>query len=325
MTLVRIIKDYEWPLMRQTPGSTGIWNGVQFTTSPTDQCDYTVILNSVAGAETVMCPPEHVWAIMQEPPTEYRKPAHRGTPVYHRIYTPDEDLSGPQYVHSQPALPWHIDRTYDELRHCPVPPKPFRLSCITSNIAVLEGHRLRLGFIKKVREQIDMPLYGRGFNSIPNKWDALAPYRYSLVIENFQNPYYWSEKLADCLLSWTMPIYVGCTQIHTHFPSDAIVSIDMENQYAVEQIREVILSNLWERNIRAIAEARDLVLERHQLFPFLVTEIRKHENALLCQEHKSETIAITKYPGKLQTLVLELSHRLKAGWAHRINVRSRTA
>jgi hypothetical protein len=30
MTLVRIVKDWDWPdLLRQTPGQKGFWNGIQ--------------------------------------------------------------------------------------------------------------------------------------------------------------------------------------------------------------------------------------------------------------------------------------------------------
>jgi hypothetical protein len=314
MTLVRVIQDYEWaPLMRQTPSSKGNWDGVQFTVAPVDQCDYTIILNRVAEATKVMCPLEHIWAIMQEPPTEFLRSMHRGAPYHHRIYTQDEDLVGPRYIHSQPALPWQVNKSYDELQNATVPAKLLQLSCITSDTAVLEGHRARLRFIKTLSGRIDFHLFGRGIHPIADKWDALAPYRYSLVMENFQNPYYWSEKLSDCFLAWTMPIYIGCTRIHAQFPAESVVCIERDDPDAVEKIRHVISSELWYRNLDAIAHARKLVLERYQLFPFVVNEIRQHEGSASCREHRPTHARLTSYPGSLESSLNSIAHRIKAG------------
>ncbi|HEX3036792.1 MAG TPA: glycosyltransferase family 10, partial [Thermodesulfobacteriota bacterium] len=146
---------------------------------------------------------------------------HRGLPSYHRIYTPDvEDLRGKRYIHRQPALPWLVNKDYDYLIDCGVPTKERCLSWITSNLRWLPVHRARMHFLESISEQIEFDLFGKGFVYIEDKWDGLAPYQYSFAIENYRNPYYWSEKIADCLLAWTMPIYYGCTRIIEYFPSE---------------------------------------------------------------------------------------------------------
>jgi hypothetical protein len=44
-------------------------------------------------------------------------------------------------------------------------------------------------FLRKIQKNnLEFDLYGRGFCSIEDKWDGLAPYRYSLAIENFSGP-----------------------------------------------------------------------------------------------------------------------------------------
>jgi hypothetical protein len=316
MTTVRILKDYDWPLMRQTPDSSGIWDDVQFVQEGSTCCDYTIILNAVASIESVICPPEHVWAIMQEPPTEFRKAMHRGAPFYHRIYTQDLSLSGPRYIYSHPALPWHVNKTYDELRRCPMPEKLYALSCITSATAVLEGQRARLQFLKKVRQHLELDLFGRGFWPIYDKWDGLAAYRYSLVIENFQNPYYWTEKLADCLLAWTMPLYIGCTDIQRAFPPEAVICLDMHDPHVIEKIRSIVSSDAWRKNLDAIAAARHLVLERYQLFPFLTSEIRRYEHSGTCVSHEAKPVRLTPFPGALQKWFGAVSHRVKTRFRH---------
>ena len=45
-------------------------------------------------------------------------------------------------------------------------------------------------------------------------------------------------------------------------------------------VQETIRSDRWLRNIDAIAEARRLVLERHQLFSFVAQEIRRYEEGI---------------------------------------------
>ena len=69
MTLVRIVKDWDYPdLLRQTPGGSGVWGNIQFTLDPADECDYLLMLNNRLQAPvTTRCPRENIWAIMQEP------------------------------------------------------------------------------------------------------------------------------------------------------------------------------------------------------------------------------------------------------------------
>ena len=73
---------------------------------PVDACDYLLILNMPEQPVTTVAR-EHVWAIMQEPPNEVFRRMHRRR-QYHRVYTqhpPDRA----QYIHSQPAIAWHVD------------------------------------------------------------------------------------------------------------------------------------------------------------------------------------------------------------------------
>jgi len=277
--LVRIVKDWDWPdLRRQTPNHSGIWEDIEFTLEPVEECDYVIVLNGVNEVTTVKCPPEHIWSLIQEPPTEFRKPWHVNPPYSFRTFTTDEKRSGSQYVQSQPALGWHVNQDYDFLSTFDLPEKTRRLSWITSTRRLLGGHRARMRFLNNLRGKLDFDLWGRGFTPIDDKWDGLVHYQYALAIENFSNPFYWSEKLADCFLAWTMPIYYGCTRITDYFPAEALIQIDINAPDVAEQIKSAISSNAWQRNRDAIAYARELVLNRYQLFPFVVQQIRSFEN-----------------------------------------------
>jgi hypothetical protein len=205
-------------------------------------------------------------------------------------------LTETRYIHSQPALPWHVNKDYDFLVHCGVPKKHRNISWVTSNKANFQGQRDRLLFLEEIRSKLQFDLYGKGFSYIEDKWEALAPYRYSLVVENFRNPYYWSEKLADCFLSWTFPIYFGCSRITDYFPEEALVQIDIYDPGAIHTIREVVASDLWHRNQEAIDHARKLVLDKYQLFPFLTREIRDHERNGCGISHRPKSFTIPYQP-----------------------------
>ena len=279
MKTVRIIKNYDWPhLLRQTPGQKGEWDGILFTLDPVDECDYAIIINHVPENTEVVCPPNHVWAIMQEDAIPaVRRQLNRDCYNFYRVYTADDNLVGEKYIHTHGSQPWAVDKDYDALKSCQIPVKTRVLSWITSNRTYYRGHKERMDFLRKIRGHIEFDLFGRGFTPIDDKWDGLAPYNYSLVVENFHGPFGWSEKLADCYLSWTMPIYYGCTNIEDYFPEESFVRIDIKRQEAIREIRDVINSDLWLQNREAIAYARELVLEKHQFFPFFTAQIHQFE------------------------------------------------
>lgn len=279
MTLVRIIKDWDYPLLlRQTSNRSGLWDGVTFTLDPVDQCDFVIVCNRVTAAATVYCPPEHIWQITQEPPVPEYIWHQRGFPKFHRVYTQNTFFKGEKFIYSPPALPWHIDRDYDFLKQVPPPDKSGFLSWITSSGTARKGHRDRITFLNQLQKQVEFDLWGRGFTPLPDKWDGLSPYRYSLAVENHRGRYYWSEKLTDCFLSWTMPIYYGCVNITDYFPPESMIQIDIRHpREAIEIIREAIHSDLWLRRRDAIAHARELILDQYQFFPFMVSQIRQFE------------------------------------------------
>lgn len=279
MTLVRIVRRWDSPdIMQQTARGEGIWDGVKFTLEPIQPFDYLIILNDPPTRLEVRCSPEKVWTLAQEPPTSFFRFWHINPSHSFKILTSDAKRSGSQYVHSHPAMPWHINKDYDFLLACDIPQKTRQLSWITSNTRLIAGHRTRMTFLQKIEGEITFDLFGRGFKPIEDKWDGLAPYRYSLAIENFSNAYYWTEKIADCFLAWTMPIYYGCSKITDYFPSEAMIQIDITASDVVDQIKSVLAEDPWPRRLEAIAYARELVLKRYQLFPFLVDQIRHFES-----------------------------------------------
>jgi hypothetical protein len=275
---VRVLKSWnDLDFLRQTPGGRGAWRGIQFVLDEPGPVDYVVIHNRLDTPQIVTCAPENVWLMVGEPPNEYLKALHSAPPWIARIYTNDATLNSPQHRLSYPGLPWHVEKDYDYLVSCPVPEKTKPLSWITSSQTWTAGHRARMETVNKLQSMPELDLFGRGFTPLTDKWDGLAPYRYSIAYENFSNSHYWTEKVMDCFLAWTMPIYYGCTQLEKFFPAESFVQLDPQADSLEEKVREVIQSNLREKNLEAIVEARRRVLHDYNFFEFIARETEAHK------------------------------------------------
>jgi glycosyltransferase involved in cell wall biosynthesis len=104
------------------------------------------------------------------------------------------------------------------------------VSAVVSSKAFLPGHVKRLQFINSIKDRID--LFGRGMGKeIPSKLDALADYMFSIAIENVScDDNYFTEKIVDCFLTGTIPIYHGCINIGEFFDSRCILYFETEEE-----------------------------------------------------------------------------------------------
>jgi len=102
--------------------------------------------------------------------------------------------------------------------------KSKNISIIASNKKSTKGQSLRHWVIANYRKNMDV--YGRGYQPVDNKIQALKDYRYSITIENTKEDYYFTEKLIDCFMTGTIPIYYGCPSIGEIFNKDGIITFD---------------------------------------------------------------------------------------------------
>jgi len=102
--------------------------------------------------------------------------------------------------------------------------KTHRCSIIASAKQDLVGHKLRHQVIAWLRlRDYDIDVLGRGYKPFEHKQEGLLPYTYSVIIENVQEPDYFTEKLLDCLICGTVPIYWGASNISHYFNVDGMV------------------------------------------------------------------------------------------------------
>ncbi|WP_246175768.1 glycosyltransferase family 10 domain-containing protein [Roseovarius bejariae] len=97
-------------------------------------------------------------------------------------------------------------------------------SLIASAKRELEGHALRHEIVEWAKaEGVTLDVMGGGYQRFKAKSDGLAPYRYSVVIENVRERDYFTEKLIDALLCKTVPIYWGCPNIAEYFDTSGMI------------------------------------------------------------------------------------------------------
>lgn len=99
--------------------------------------------------------------------------------------------------------------------------KTKKISMIASRKNTTIGHKLRHQVYKEFGDKVD--IYG-GItdNRLPyvDKIHAYKDYAFCVVIENCKRKSYFTEKLIECFLTGTMPIYWGCPGI-TPYASDS--------------------------------------------------------------------------------------------------------
>lgn len=120
-------------------------------------------------------------------------------------------------------------------------------SMVTTNKETTYGHKLRKLISNNISKGNNVDIYGGSFNNLPymtskaytpehsgrhitnGKIIALKDYMFSIVIESCKEDYYFSEKLIDCFLTGTIPIYYGCPSIYKFFNIEGIIMIDNLN------------------------------------------------------------------------------------------------
>lgn len=127
-------------------------------------------------------------------------------------------------------------------------PKTKLVSAVASTKSFLPGHVKRLELIDSIKDRID--LFGRGTSrEIVSKLDALKDYRFSIAIENCNyDDYYFTEKIVDCFLTGTIPIYYGCPHIGDFFDVRGILMFN-----TIEELNNIV-DNLSEDKYNSMLE-----------------------------------------------------------------------
>lgn len=220
------------------------------------------------------------------------------------IWTSDPRIDHPGAVLHHPCTPWHVgaylhpedgargQMNITELAGC-APRKTKLISVISSNKTFTKGHRNRLAFVTILKQEFGdaLDVYGRGINDFEDKWQALAAYKYHIAIENSCYLNYWTEKLADPILTLTYPIYSGCPNIYEYFSEHALDLIDINKVgSAINIIRQVIEADAYDARAMELEAARKKLISRYNFFAEIACHVAAHASAYPMPLTSSEPI-----------------------------------
>lgn len=154
--------------------------------------------------------------------------------------------------------------------------KDKNVSVVASNKTFGKYHQLR---VKIANDAIRTGLvdgYGRFCgNYIEKKADALQNYRYSIVVENDVNSYYFTEKLLDCFASMTVPIYLGATKIEEYFNVDGMIILHEEECDNLEKILKQCSEQDYLSRLDAIRDNFERVQQYRCIEDYMMINYRK--------------------------------------------------
>lgn len=104
------------------------------------------------------------------------------------------------------------------------------ISIVSSDKCLCEYHKYRIELARLCSREGLADAYGTfDGGSYIKIADSLTDYRYSIAIENDQTSYFFTEKIIDCFLAMTVPIYFGAKKIGEFFNEDGIILISPSN------------------------------------------------------------------------------------------------
>mgnify|MGYP003851630515 CR=1 FL=1 len=290
-------KNPKWPQLRQTIMSTGFVNKGKYKFILDENEDYDYLLTFADGLipELEIKVPKNKRIVVNMENPSIWTPDYAYLEYFGNIVTPVEinNIHETKNLITQPGVCWFygIKFKIDQgLSHIPIlteylnlndlaeikkPNKDKLLSMVVSNKKGTKGHLWRiesaLAIKKYFGENIDM--FGFGWNPIEDKRDALDSYQYSIVIENEAIENYWTEKLSDTILAYTVPIYFGASNVQKYFKAEV-----KNNNYGVteNEIIKIIKENIEKpKNSEDLYSLRHQIMYEHNIFYSIVNMIEK--------------------------------------------------
>jgi len=219
----------------------------------------------------------------------------RHSRIFWRVFAHNAKAKEPREVEMPPLIPPHVAlKPEEEL----LSKKNRLLSAIGSREEFLPLHRIRTRLLDDLerREKANIDIFGKGRRYIENKSDGLDNYMYSIAVENSTLDNYWTEKISDCYLSLTVPIYFGCPNTNQYFPEESFIRLNWSD---LEDGLNSVLESLSEADYLArlpfLLEARRR-LESNLSFGYQIGE-------LLAQHQASSRLVRVTRVWDLNTLV----------------------
>lgn len=257
---------------KQTPGCSGKWKDIEATLN-IKEADFFVVLDKTSAPIPDV---KRTFFFGLEP--KFFRSGYQDFSQY-------SEAAGRFHYDTGRSIPfnWWTPKTYDELSAMEPPKKEKRLSCIVSDKRFLPGHKLRLTFIKefceKYAEKLDLfgkvsslgefSKFAKGSLPALSKDSGLEPYEFSFSFENGMEKNFYTEKLTDPMLFWTVPFYWGCPNVSEIFPDNSYLWVGLEDLSQADEVARLVGSLNYNDFIEPLREARDLILNEYNFWEMI--------------------------------------------------------
>ena len=275
-------------LIRFTPNCSGKWKNIETTLSKSE-ADYFIVF----GGTRENIDPKRALYFGFHP---------KGPSSNYKSFLDINCLAAFPLTHFLcPGEIW-IDYTYDELKALKPPEKKYDLNCMVTYQKMKKTYADRFKFLyrflpkfpkchlfgrpsklfkedKALTPYYKGPLANDGYDAYVGEHlsgkNVLIDYRYSLDFDLGPTINYVSERFYDSMLLWTMPIYFGSTNVEKFFPKDSFRYVDIDTddpkelEAEVKKVINTVNSDFREKHLKAMAEARNLMLDKYQAFAYI--------------------------------------------------------
>jgi hypothetical protein len=245
------------------------------------ECDYWFIYGGLTVGDlkmTVKCPTQNIFYITDE--THHNRFfVKKFLDQFPSVITCRTDLDHRNILKYHEILIWYLDKTFDELEAIKHLPKTKGIAIINSNLTETPLQRKRYELTHKLighfKDRIDV--FGRGHQTFKDKWEILKDYKYTIAIENTVQPGYFTEKISECYLTHTFPLYYGCPDINQYYDPESmeILAID-DYKKCIQQIEKILSEDKYEDHLPALIAQKQKYLNEYHFFPALAKLINLH-------------------------------------------------
>src|SRR5271154_1082236 len=218
------------------------------------------------------------------------------------------------FIHNFPDGPAPLSPTVPNYQSCDVSKKEYAVSFLPSSKNQFPGHRLRQRVYEALPEQVNglRVWKHRSPPRIDDKRPTLEPYQFSIVLENSRHEGYFSEKLIDCFVAKTIPIYWGCPDIHRHFNPEGLlyftdeVGLDIVLNNLTPKVYENLLPAIEENFLRALQTVHQWDIIEHYINEAIYN---KHAKG----NHRSEMVIMRVFNPEPQAIVQQARRLYRPG------------
>jgi hypothetical protein len=214
---------------------------------------------------------KYAWLIEspQVTPDSYNFVYNNST-LFDKIFTHSKTILHHKNAYLVPIGGCHLDEESITLNQI----KTKLVSMMYSDKKFAPGHYLRHEIAQSSCAQfIDIMGSGKTGQHV-NKIESCKDYKFSVVIENCKEDFYFTEKIIDCFLSGVIPIYWGCPSINQFFNIEGFYQFDNTTDLYNIVSNKQELNNFYENNKKYIKENYNIALTHKVGEDYLYTKYK---------------------------------------------------